>query len=122
MFGNRKNPQLSKAQAFKARPVKVPVLSEELKEGKLLVTVEYERPGWQRVLGADRHCKRTFGLDEYGQEVYGYCTGSRTVLEIIKEFAEAHEVSHAESEAAVTAFLKTLMSRGLVGMEMSRRE
>ena len=123
MFGSRKKrPLLTKAEALRACPVKVPAVSEELKEGKLLVTVEYERPSWQRALGSERLCRRTYGLDEYGREVYGCCTGDVCVEKIIRKFADKHGISHSESELAVTEFLKTLMSRGLVGMSLNQKK
>ncbi len=102
--------------AMKAIPVKAPVVKTERKEDKVYVTVEVERPGWQQILGAARTCKRTFGLDTYGQEVYESCNGKNTVEKNVRRFAEHHHLSIAEAEVSVTTFLKTLMKKGLVGM------
>jgi hypothetical protein len=107
---------IDRRAALGAMPVKVPPQRTEEKNGKLYVTVRFQRPGWQRFLGADRTCERSFGLDAYGQEVYGYCNGETPVKEIIGRFAKRHHLSRAEAETAVTTFLKTLMGKGLVGM------
>jgi hypothetical protein len=101
-----------------AVPVKAPALKTEHKSGKVYVTVEFERPAWQRFLGAERRCRRTFGLDAYGQEVYGACDGKTPVRAMIDRFGDGHRLSRPEAEMAVTTFLKTLMAKGLVGMEM----
>ncbi len=106
--------------ALGARPVRLPPVRTEEKDAKLYVTVRFQRPGWQRILGADVNCERTFGLDAYGRRVYDACNGERSVGTIIRNFAESTQVSLAEAEMAVTKFLKTLLTKGLVAMEMDR--
>ena len=108
----------SRKAALRGRPVKLPALEKELKEEKLYITVQYERPGWQRVLGAERTCRRTFALDAYGQSVYDRCDGRTSVRKIIEDFAAKHHVSVAEAELSVTTFMKTLVGKGLVGIQM----
>jgi len=107
--------------ALKGRPHRSPPVRKEEKEGKLYVTVKFERPRWQRILGADSTCERTFGLDDYGRRVYESCDGKRTVKSIIKHFAATTRVSLPEAEMAVTKFMRTLLSKGLVAMEMEKR-
>jgi hypothetical protein len=104
-----------------ARPIRAQPVRTEPKGKKLYVTVEFARPRWQRWIGADAVCRRAFGLDEYGQEVYAQCDGARTVEEIVRQFAQNHHLSIAEAEVSVTAFLKTLMSKGIVGMAVPRQ-
>lgn len=106
--------------ALRGRPVQLPPVRREEKNGKLYVTVRFKRPGWQRVLGADETCKRAFGLDTYGRKVYEGCNGKRTVEEIIRGFAEETRVSLPEAEMAVTKFMKTLIAKGLIAVEMDR--
>lgn len=108
--------KIDRFDAMTSIPVKGPVVKTEKKDKKVYVTIEIERPGWQRVLGADRKCQRTFGLDTYGQEVYELCNGKNTVAKNVKLFAKQHHLSIPEAEVSVTAFLKTLMKKGLVGM------
>ena len=114
--------KISRDAALKARPVKVPPRRTEIKDGKLYVTVAYQRPRWQRWLGADERCERSYGLDAYGRDVYEACDGRTPVKQVIKRFGKRHKVSPVEAEKAVTMFLKTLMSRGLIGMEMPNSE
>lgn len=101
-------------------PFRLRTVRQQEKDGKLYVTILYERPRWQRVLGADRECERTFGLDAYGRRVYESCDGSRTVRQIVSRFAEQVRVSVPEAELAVTRFMRTLLSKGLVAMEMEK--
>lgn len=107
--------------AMKGRPHRTPPVRTEEKNGKLYVTVRFRRPGWQRILGADDTCERTFGLDAYGRCVYEGCDGKRTVEEVVRRFAETNRVSPPESEMAVTKFMRTLLAKGLVAMELERR-
>ena len=113
-----KRPHISRAAAMTARPVQAPPVKTERKNDKLYVTVQFERPGWQRILGADRFCRRTFGLDAYGEEVYAACNGRTTVKYIVKTFSKTHHLSIQEASLSVTKFMKTLMVKGLVGMEL----
>lgn len=107
--------------ALKAKPHRLPPITTEEKGEKLYVTVSFLRPRWQRILGADENCERTFGLDHYGRRVYESCDGKMTVQGIVKRFSKATQVSLPEAEMAVTKFLKTLLSKGLVAMEMDKR-
>lgn len=101
--------------------MQLPPVRREEKNGKLYVTVRFKRPGWQRILGAVETCERTFGLDAYGRRVYEGCDGKRTVEEIVGSFATATHISLPEAEMAVTRFMKTLMSKGLVAVELDRK-
>ncbi len=101
-------------------PFRLPAVRQEEKGGKLYVTIQFERPRWQRVLGADRQCQRTFGLDAYGRRVYESCDGRQPVQQIIRQFAKQTNVSLPEAELAVTRFLRTLLAKGLVAIEMEK--
>ncbi len=114
-FGIRHS-ALTREDALQARPIQVPPVASEEEGAKLRVTVQYRRPGWQRFLGADNYCRRTYRLDTYGREVYDACDGDASVKEIIRGFARSHKLSKPEAEKAVTTFMKTLMSRGLIAM------
>ena len=106
--------------ALKARPHQLPPVKSEEKGDKLYITIRFKRPSWQRLLGADEMCKRTFGLDPYGRRVYESCNGKRTVQSIVRKFSEDTKVSVPEAEMAVTKFMRTLMSKGLIAMEMEK--
>ena len=105
-----------------AIPVKANVLKTEHKGEKVYLTVAFTRPGWQRLMGADRVCERTFGLDAYGKEVYGLCNGKHSVQRCIALFAKNHHLSISEAELAVTQFFKTLMKKGLIVIALKAEE
>lgn len=113
-------PVRDRDHAMAARAHRLPVLRTEVVGDKLRVTVQFRRSRWQRWLGASDLCERTFALDPIGQQVYAACDGTRTVAAIAQALAASHHLGPAEAELAVTTFLKTLMSRGLVAMEVSR--
>lgn len=114
------NVSLPREIAMGAVPHQLPVVCRARKQDKVYLTIRFERPRWQRILGAAETCDRTFGLDAYGRRVYESCDGHRTVREIVRHFARQTHVSEPEAELAVTRFLRTLMSKGLVAMEMER--
>ena len=116
----RRKSTFNRSESLAAVPIKAPVVKREEKGDKVYVTVEFERPGWQRALGADQRCQRTYGLDAYGHEVYEFCNGRRSVKQGVERFAEKHHVSLPEAELAVTTFLQTLMKKGLVGMSIKK--
>ena len=117
MFGRRrKRGRLSRDVVLGGVPARAPVVRQEEKDNKLYVTVEFVRPRWQTVLGADRRCERTYGLDPYGRKVYELCNGKRTVKKIVRRFADDTRLSLAEAEMAVTKFMKTLIVKGLVAV------
>lgn len=117
-----RRPSITRDDALEARPLQVPPVATKEKGPKLYVTVEYQRPLWQRLLGSGERCRREYGLDAYGREVYDACDGRTSVKKIVRRFAKHHRISSGEAEKAVTTFLKTLMSRGLVAMEMDTQE
>jgi len=115
-----KSPAARRA-ALNGTPHQVPPVKSEEKDGKLYVTVRFRRPSWQKFLGAaEDTCQRTFGLDAYGRGVYESCDGKKTVKAIVEKFAKGNNVSLPEAEMAVTSFIRTLMMKGLIAMEMEK--
>jgi hypothetical protein len=101
----------------------MPIVKQEVRaDGGLRVTVLLDRPAWQRWLGGSEKVGRTFGLDNAGRQVYEACDGRRNARAIIRRFAAANRLNEAEAEIAVTTFLKTLMAKGLVAMEVERKK
>ena len=114
----KRSRQLSRTEAMRGVPIKANVVRSERKDNKVYLTVEFNRPGWQRMIGADRVTERTFGLDAYGEEVYELCDGKKSVKDCVRIFAKKHHLSRPEAELAVTTFLKTLTNKGLVGIAL----
>ena len=123
MGRSRRNTLLSREESLTARPVKLALAQKpEIDGGGLRLTVNLPRPRWHRWLGGTGRIKRSFDLDTFGREVYDMCGGGRNVRTMIESFASRHNLSIAEAETSVTKFLNTLMSRGLVGMDVKPRE
>ena len=64
--------------------------------------------------------QRSYGLDRFGMQVYEACDGKTSVRRIVKRFAADNGLGPAEAELAVSRFLKTLMAKGLIAMEVSK--
>ena len=98
------------------------VVVESLENGDLLLTYPVTvRPWLDRLLrrlgrGAQPPLRRKVQLDALGTQVWGWINGERSVDEIVRAFAETHQLPHREAELSVTAFLRMLGKRGLIGM------
>jgi hypothetical protein len=118
----KNKPRFGRNQAMAAQPQRLPTINcREEEDGGLAITVELEPHHWARWFGSNR-VRRTFTLDTLGREVYDACDGEASVRAIIRDFAKQHHVSIPEAEHAVTKFLKTLISKGLVAMAVERPE
>ena len=127
IFGRSRNPPrpgLTRGRVLAAVPVQLPTVARtELDAGELRVRVRLETTRWQRWLGGgEHHMERDYILDRFGREVYDACDGTADVRSIATAFAEAHQVSLAEGELSVSAYLKTLTAKGLVAIAMPRQE
>lgn len=116
----KKKPGLTRDEALDATPVRLPTVREEpLGDGDgLRVTVRLAPARWRRFLGSGGEVTRSYELDAFGRDVYRWCDGRTPVRALVSRFAERHHLGRAEAEMSVTQFLNTLMSRGLVAMEI----
>ncbi|OGV56578.1 MAG: hypothetical protein A2X45_15255 [Lentisphaerae bacterium GWF2_50_93] len=122
LFGNViKSDSIDRIAALNACPIRTTAVKLEEKKEKLYVTVLFQRPKWQQWLGAEEECKRTFGLDKYGVEVYRACDGDVPVSRIIDMFAKNHKLSIAEAEISVSTFIQTLLIKGLIVMQVKKQ-
>ncbi len=121
---NRKTrPKLTRRQALDGRPAKMPLTSEvPVEKGGKRLGVKLKRAGWERWVAGAGYVERKFELDSFGVEVYDACDGKTSVSDIIKKFAQAHNLSIAEAEMSVTQFLEMLMKRGLVAVSVNLQE
>ncbi len=112
---------IDRNSALRGRPLRVPpVQVQDRPQGGRLVTISVRPKRWQRWLGFPSAYQRTYGLDVVGSQVYDACDGQLTVSQIVRRFARHNKLQQAEAEAAVTAFLKSLIARGLVVMQVKR--
>lgn len=119
---SRSRKQLPRRSALGGRPIQLPIIRrEDLDDGRIRLTVAVPAPNWIRWLGGPSNVDRTFRLDSLGREVYEGCDGKTNVKTLIREFAANHRISLAEAEISVTTFLKTLIARNLIAIEIDRK-
>jgi hypothetical protein len=117
-----RKPLLNREAAMTARPEKLEIVRmTERPDGGVEVTVNVPKTGFLRMIGGSGTVERTFSLDPMGREVYEACDGQSTVQAIAKNFAKKYMVGRSEAEVAVTTYLKTLMTKTLVGMEIDKK-
>ena len=120
LFGRkRKTPQLSRRQSLACRVVRNPEAIERITDaGDLELTLALKPARWTRILGRDTKIPaiRKYQLDDLGRYVWEQAAESPTVEAIIRQFARQHKINIREAEVSVTAFLRMMMQRGLVGM------
>lgn len=120
LFQKQRNSVAGRTAALNGCPIRLPIVGKKKKGNRLLVTVEMCRPTWQQFLGADKVCEKTYGLDEYGEEVYSYCCGGTDVKKMAEKFSAKHHISLPEAEISVATFLRILMEKGLIGIEIEK--
>ncbi len=62
--------------------------------------------------------RKGFRLDALGYEVWQGCDGTRTIEQIVEEFAERHRTSFHEARLAVMEFIRTMTERELIAVVM----
>lgn len=117
----RRSRELSRDAAMEGRPVQIPPVKAETRDnGGALITVMLDNPRWVRLIGGKPKVQHSFGLDRFGLQVYEACDGKTSVRRIVKRFAADNQLAPAEAELAVSRFLKTLIAKGLVAMQLSK--
>ena len=116
-------PRLSKQSALAAIPVQNrEVTTEVTASGHILIRYPVTMRPWmakwlRRFKGTSPQIRfRKLQLDNLGTDVWQMIDGKRTVQDIIDKFAQIHQLQSAESESAITQFLRDLGKRGLIGM------
>jgi len=61
---------------------------------------------------------RTVRLDRVGSRVWHLCDGERTVEQVVEEFARGYNLTFHEARVAVTGYLRQLVQRGALAVEM----
>ena len=114
---------MSREQALACVPVKKQgVREEQLSSGALLLVYPVRARPWMaavlRRLGGppDGTSERKLELDAMGASVWRLIQ-NRPVSGIVRRFAEEHALVPREAEVSVTAFLRELGRRGLIGMK-----
>ena len=118
-----KGPHISRAEALDRIPVKNRQISENrLETGEVVisypVTMRSPFAGLARRFGGAEVQTRMkkLQLDELGTSAWNLIDGERSVRQLIKMFAETHQLEAREAEVSVTQFIRELGRRGLIGM------
>ncbi|MBN1865831.1 PqqD family protein [Candidatus Sumerlaeota bacterium] len=113
--------KLDRPAVMKARPEQMPFVHRATEDdGGLKIAVKLRANRLARFLGGGGEVERTFQLDALGREVYEACDGEATVEKIVRAFAKRHKLSIGEAEVSVTTYLKTLVSKALIGMAVDK--
>ncbi len=118
LFRRKKSP-IDRRAALSGRPRQGKVVSvKDRPDGGAIVKVLLRTSRWMRMLPGKDVREQSYGLDPYGLELFEACDGKRSVQALVSRFAKGHKMSRAEAELSVTAFLKALLAKGMVVMEM----
>jgi hypothetical protein len=124
LFSKRpKGPTISRAEALDRIPVKNRQISENrLETGEVVIHYPVTmRPFFtglaKRFGGREAQIQiKKLQLDELGTSVWNLMDGERSVRQLVKMFAETHQLEIREAEVSVTQFIRELGRRGLIGM------
>jgi len=118
-----KGPSISRAEALDRIPVKNRQISENrLETGEIVIRYPVTmRPFFaglaKRFGGQEVQIQmKKLQLDELGTSVWNLMDGNRSVRQLVKMFAETHQLETREAEVSVTQFVRELGRRGLIGM------
>lgn len=90
--------------------------------GGARITIRRRRPGWLAppVSWLIRPAlTATIELDALGATLWRDCDGRRNVEMIVVEFAQRHALTFHEARSAVTGYLKGLVQRGALAVELA---
>jgi hypothetical protein len=124
LLGRRKRIKgLSRQEALAALPVRNEGLkTEPTGDGELMVTIP-RRSDWVGGLLALVFAvpkERKVVLDRVGTEIWQLCDGRHTVQGIISALGEKHKLNRKEAEVSLTAYLRQLGRRGLIGFAVPK--
>ncbi|WP_419785798.1 PqqD family protein [Pseudodesulfovibrio sp.] len=116
-------PVMPRGQALSMVPVRNRAVEEE-PAGDGLVRLSYPlaiKPWFGKVADAvglwdGRPMTKTVELDELGTFVWNLIDDSRSVRDIAEAFTKRYQVQPREAELSVTAFIRTIGQRGIIGL------
>jgi hypothetical protein len=118
----KKKPDLSRADALAARPMRVSATVSRDQSGGAKVKVELKGPRWGGWLfKMPAGASKTYELDELGLFVWDACDGKTSVQQVIRKLAKQYNLNLREAEVATVKFLQMLTSKGLIGLSMKRK-
>ncbi|MBC17881.1 conserved protein of unknown function [Pseudodesulfovibrio profundus] len=123
LFKKKVHPVISRSQALDMVPVRNTEVKETTMDGGLL-RLSYPlavKPWFGRLaekvgMWDKRPMIKQVELDEMGTFVWERIDGEHSVRNIAEAFVEKYGVQLREAELSVTAFIKTIGQRGIIGL------
>jgi hypothetical protein len=116
-------PVIPRSEALSMIPVRnVEVTASTTADGLVLLAYPLAVKPWfgrlaEKVnLWDQRPMIKKLELDEMGSFVWDHIDGTRSVRRIAEEFAAHYGVQRREAELSVTAFIKNIGQRGILGL------
>ncbi len=117
-------PIISRAEALEMVPVRNSEVTEKPVPGDL-VQLSYSlaiKPWFGRLaekvgMWDKKPMVKRLELDEMGTFVWRLINGERSVRNIAEAFTDQYEVQPREAELSVTAFIKNIGQRGIIGLK-----
>jgi hypothetical protein len=123
MFGfGRRKPQLTRAQQLTSklrRMVEPEIVRLENGGAKLKVTVRPSRVH-RLLLRFPESTVKSFELDSVGLFVWELCDGRTSVQTLISKVSRHLGITTREAEVCTLAFARTLVKKGLLGIEVPK--
>ena len=122
-IGKKIPAKLSREESLAMKPMQLvdAVLSvDEAGNGKLAVPVRPTRVARWLIRGKEGRTK-TFELDPVGVLVWNLIDGKTSVEQLIRKIGKQYTLDLRQAEASTTAFLKTLMQKGLIGFPVAAK-
>jgi len=121
----RKKPILTRDQALRARPLRNPALEwERGDEGEIRLLIPRRKDLVGRalccILRAPEH--REIILDDVGSDIWELCDGEHNLEAIVYAVSKKYKMTRRECETSVSAFLKMLGERKLLGFQVGGRQ
>lgn len=120
----RPEPTISRAEALSMVPVKNSAVEEApLPDGLVRLAYPLAVKPWFGKLAESvgiwdkKPMIKQVELDEMGTFVWQHINGQRSVRDIAEAFTREYEVQPREAELSVTAFIKTIGQRGIIGLK-----
>jgi len=114
---------LTRREALSALPMRNDALkTETTAKGEFLVTVP-RRTDWvgralALVFAVPK--ERKIALDQVGADIWELCDGRHTVEDIIAALTRKYRLNRKEAEVSLTAYLRQLGRRGLIGFAVPK--
>lgn len=123
-FFKKRKPPFSRADMLSSKPVRLVDAPLEMSaDGGAKVTVPLKpRRVHKWFLQFPEGAKKTFELDSVGVFVWNLCDGKTSVQSLVIKLAKHLKISPREAEVSTMTFLQTLVKKGLLGIEIKKRD